>query len=64
MARTRFSKALDKGDPDVMLRKCLGCDYAFLSEWKGNRICPVCTETNQRNNIHGEQEYKVVDKHD
>lgn len=24
------------------IRKCLSCEKDFASEWKGNRICPIC----------------------
>lgn len=34
---------LDLEDDEVGLRKCLGCEEAFLSSWKGNRICPSCS---------------------
>ncbi len=38
---------LDLDDPEVGLRKCLGCFDAFLSSWKGNRLCPECTIKNK-----------------
>lgn len=28
------------------IRACLKCQTEFESEWKGNRICPTCAETN------------------
>jgi hypothetical protein len=39
-----MTKRINRNDPEVQLRKCLGtdCGKAFLSRWKGNRICAVC----------------------
>ena len=34
---------LDLPDPDpVVERDCLRCGRSFLSQWRGNRLCPAC----------------------
>lgn len=33
-------------DPEVEMRLCLGfCGKMFLSRWKGNRVCQICSGT-------------------
>lgn len=56
---TRKIHTIREDDPDLQERTCLACGITFMSIWKGNRICPNCTEFNRRNNLHGEHEHKV-----
>jgi len=33
-------------NPDRKERHCLKCNDQFLSEWAGNRLCPICGRAN------------------
>ena len=39
------------GEPQPKIRRCLGCDEQFISEWTGHRICEECKQR-QKNGIN------------